>query len=277
VTYSSSAIYVWIDTADDNDITWCYLKPMNTVENKDKSSLLSWEVATIYGPMWISWLLSLSLYLASITFLRRMRRKQALLADGNVRAVNNLGNSCESTPRATPSASLAVQAQLLYFKFTMIPLSFLVLRMPGTILRLLEFEGSTGTDGWQLAMAIGDPSQGWVNAVIFIASSPALQQSLIQMCRCCSGEQSSQANLKEADGSLNLSGDTDSPLLGTHSRGGPDGWSLCENDHWYFRSSVMSAASDATCENDYPIIDYPGYWSPNYRSPNCIEPVQPQP
>lgn len=47
-------------------------------------------------------------------------------------------------------------------KFTLIPLSFLVTRAPGTVFRVLEYLGvvESGQEGWAFIMAIGDASQG---------------------------------------------------------------------------------------------------------------------
>ena len=85
--------------------------------------------------------------------------------------------------------------KLLYLKFTLIPLSFLILRAPGTVYRVCEYLGllDSHSVAWNFVMAVGDSSQGWANALIFIASSPHLQECLggawHRLCLDCGGDE----------------------------------------------------------------------------------------
>jgi len=211
------------------DSPWCYIDEDGTGDGFPK-----WRLLSVYGPMWIAWLMSLVFYLTSMCYLHKLYREQQAIASEP---------STSSSGAGVLPASLATEARLLYLKFSLIPLSFLLLRTPGTLCRILEYlrHEHQASGLWAVSMAVGDSSQGWVNAIIFVLSSPNLQQSIAQACsracRCCrergaAGEGDRGPSIEEG---LVFSADGERAGKRPHRA---EEWSTYEGGEYFSRSSI---------------------------------------
>ena len=73
-------------------------------------------------------------------------------------------------------------------KLLLIPVAYLVLRFWGYIRWILEFNKSSpglcSFPGLLFLQAIGDPGQGWVNAILYLVMTKSVREWVYKECRC---------------------------------------------------------------------------------------------
>ena len=64
-----------------SDQRWCYIDdPVGTDGQTHTGASMPWRVGTVYGPMWLCWILSLVLYMVSMVALSRLYAQQREMA-----------------------------------------------------------------------------------------------------------------------------------------------------------------------------------------------------
>jgi hypothetical protein len=134
-----------------------------------------------YIPLLLSWVVTVYYYIKS-----QIRLSQVV-------ASTRQPSEKEEDTHGTQEAK-AVRADLLLvkWKMTLIPFTFILLRLPDFLYRLLEYHIFEHHKDWKesiycealsWAIAVLSPSQGSVNAVLFLAFSPRVRHSFVLSCR----------------------------------------------------------------------------------------------
>lgn len=183
---------------------WCWI-PDTTARQRGIRMLF-------YAVVWATWFSNLFLYLAIRSHIAR------LLSSGKV------------------SATLRVDALRTV---TYIPLILIVIRLPGSIHRVLQLlhqstGGSGGTAALTSLQAFGDPSQGFADAVMFGFLNKALRERVWASLRTCRIAQNEES---EAPSDVDAENDADGHLAALHGAAAPLRGAERSTDHTGLRGS----------------------------------------
>jgi len=147
-------------TTRGSDLPWCF------IDNQNMKQII-WGLFAVYIPLYLSWIFTCVFY-----WLARQRVEQA----------------------ETRSKNPAAKQELLEVsrKLRLIPLLFVSLRLWGAVYRMIQYQEKdtmSGSMRWLAIMAaIGDPSQGAANALVFVIFTKKIRQSyhrLFSAIFCC--------------------------------------------------------------------------------------------
>jgi len=145
---------------------WCFI-----LQNQPHGTL--WRIAADYGPIWASLVVCAGCYIAVIRRAREIDAETVSFEQGSdVKLLGLGGGSHEARTR----------------KFIFIPIVFVLLRVWGTVNRGYQMLAGTeeGLSGFNQLQALGDPAQGFVNALFFgILTQPVRRSWRGCAAGCC--------------------------------------------------------------------------------------------
>jgi len=142
-----------------DSLPWCFIPKK---ENDYIWMIL--RIAVIYGPLWICWILTIVFYILTKREINRTLNRTSIVTRGSLK-------------------EFSIQRKL-----TFIPIVFALIRLPGTIHRVLNMLSSKDYFPLALLQSIGDPLQGFANGIMYVLFTKKVRECYISAFKrifCC--------------------------------------------------------------------------------------------
>ena len=178
----SLCVWRWavLGESADSGPRWCFL-----VQHQPHGTL--WRIVAAYGPIWICLAVCAGCYLAVVQWAREVDAATVSFEAGS--DIKLLGRSGTGSHEARTR------------KFLFIPCVFVLLRIWGTANRSYQMIAGTeeGLAGLNQLQALGDPAQGFVNAVFFGLLTQPVRESWWEL-GCCGWHGGGERGREEEEG-----------------------------------------------------------------------------